>query len=433
MNEIPLAERMRPRRIEDLVGQHSLLHEEGLLTTLIRQGMLPSMILWGPPGCGKTTLAKVLASHTRQPFHALSAVDAGVKEVRNVIEQSNGLFKPLLFLDEIHRFNKGQQDALLGAVEQGRITLIGATTENPSFSLNPALLSRCQLMVLQPLSAADLLLLAQKALKEDRILATKPVIIAESNALIRHAQGDARRLLNLLEMLWNTVTSPTKAGEPVAIIDDALVASVLPHFLVYHDRDGDAHYQLISALIKSVRGSDPQASIYYLARLIQGGEDPVFIARRLLILAAEDIGLANPQALILAQANMEGVSKIGYPEARILLSQTVLYLSLSPKSNSAYLTMEKALEYIAKEDTLPPVPEALRNAVTALDRKMGIGQGYQYSHEGANHFIAQPFMPHGLEGKVFYEPASNAREDAYRAWLLQHWPDYELTPGAPRP
>jgi len=420
MNDMPLAERMRPRRIEDLLGQDILLSQEGLLAGMIRQGTLPSMILWGPPGCGKTTLAKLLAANTKQPFHPFSAVDAGVKEVRNVIKQSNGLFKPLLFLDEIHRFNKAQQDALLGAVEQGHITLIGATTENPSFSLNPALLSRCQLMVLQPLSSEDLLKLAHRALSEDRILSSRPVPLAEWNALVRHAQGDARRLLNLLEMLWNAATGAE------AVIDDALVASVLPHFLVYHDRDGDQHYRLISALIKSVRGSDPQAAIYYLARLVQGGEDPVFIARRLLILAAEDVGLANPQALILAQANLEGVVKIGYPEARILLSQTVLYLSLSPKSNSAYLAIDKALDFLSQEDALPPVPEALRNAVSSLDRKMGFGQGYQYSHEGSHHFIPQPFMPDGLHGKVFYEPAANPREDAYRTWLQSHWPDYTL-------
>ncbi|MFM7699954.1 MAG: replication-associated recombination protein A, partial [Bacteroidota bacterium] len=340
MYDMPLAERMRPQRIEDLLGQDSLLSQGGLLTGMIQRGTLPSMILWGPPGCGKTTLAKLLAASTKQPFHPLSAVDAGVKEVRNVIEQSHGLFKPLLFLDEIHRFNKAQQDALLGAVEQGRITLIGATTENPSFSLNPALLSRCQLIVLQPLSPDDLLQLARRALDQDPVLSSRPVPLTEWNALLRHAQGDARRLLNLLEMLWNA------AKGPEAVLDDALVTSVLPHFLVYHDRDGDQHYRLISALIKSVRGSDPQAAVYYLARLVQGGEDPVFIARRLLILAAEDIGLANPQAMILAQANMDGVAKIGYPEARILLSQTVLYLSLSPKSNSAYLAIDKALDFI---------------------------------------------------------------------------------------
>lgn len=427
MHDMPLAERMRPQRIEDLLGQDSLLSQGGLLTGMIQRGTLPSMILWGPPGCGKTTLAKLLAVSTKQPFHPLSAVDAGVKEVRNVIEQSHGLFKPLLFLDEIHRFNKAQQDALLGAVEQGRITLIGATTENPSFSLNPALLSRCQLIVLQPLSPDDLLQLARRALDQDPVLSSRPVPLTEWNALLRHAQGDARRLLNLLEMLWNA------AKGPEAVLDDALVASVLPHFLVYHDRDGDQHYRLISALIKSVRGSDPQAAVYYLARLVQGGEDPVFIARRLLILAAEDIGLANPQAMILAQANMDGVAKIGYPEARILLSQTVLYLSLSPKSNSAYLAIDKALDFIRREDSLPPVPEALRNAVTNLDRQMGFGQGYQYSHEGPHHFIPQPFMPDGLHGKVFYEPASNPREDNYRSWLQSHWPGYDLSPSTPGP
>jgi putative ATPase len=427
MNHIPLAERMRPQRIEDLLGQDTLLSREGLLTGMVSGGNLPSMILWGPPGCGKTTLARLLATGTRQPFHPLSAVDAGVKEVRTIIEQSNGLFKPLLFLDEIHRFNKAQQDSLLGAVEQGRITLIGATTENPSYSLNPALLSRCQLVVLQPLSHDDLLKLARRALAEDHILSTKPVLLTEWNALLRHAQGDARRLLNLLEMLWNSATGPD------AIIDDALVTSVLPHFLVYHDRDGDQHYQLISALIKSVRGSDPQAATYYLARLVLGGEDPVFIARRLLILAAEDIGLANPQALILAEANMEGVARIGYPEARILLSQTVLYLSLSPKSNSAYLAIDRALDFLHQKDSLPPVPEALRNAVTNLDRQMGFGQGYQYSHDGPYHFIPQEFMPEGLHGKVFYQPASNPREEAYQVWLQAHWPQYPLDTNGDHP
>ncbi len=422
MNGMPLAERMRPQRIEDLLGQDSLLSQGGLLTGMIQRGALPSMILWGPPGCGKTTLAKLLAVSTKQPYHPFSAVDTGVKEVRNVIEQSHGLFKPLLFLDEIHHFNKAQQDALLGAVEQGRITLIGATTENPSFSLNPALLSRCQLLVLQPLSTEDLLQLARRALAQDPILSTRQVPLTEWSALLRHAQGDARRLLNLLEMLWNA------AEGAEAVLDDALVASVIPHFLVYHDRDGGQHYRLISTLIKSVRGSDPQAAVYYLARLVLGGEDPVFIARRLLILAAEDIGLANPHALILAQANMEGVAKIGYPEARILLSQTVLYLSLSPKSNSAYLAIDNALDFIRREDSLPPVPEALSNAVTNLNHQMGFGQGYLYSHEGPHHFIPQPFMPDGLHGKVFYQPVSNPHEYNYRDWLQTHWPHYPLDP-----
>lgn len=433
----PLAERMRPQKLEDLLGQQSLLGSGGALSGSLRSGRLQSMILWGPPGCGKTTLARLLARNTQQPFHALSAVEAGVKEVRAVLDQGRGLFKPVLFLDEIHRFNKAQQDTLLQAIEQGQATLIGATTENPSFSLNAALLSRCQLLILQPLSDADLGRLAQHALESDSYLRGYPWELEDLPALVRHAQGDARRLLNTLELCCEHliarheqgVASPTDAPDRSSWrLDRDLIQKVLPHRLVYHDRDGDQHYQLISALIKSVRGSDPNASLYYLARLIQGGEDPVFIARRLLILASEDIGLANSHALILAQAGMQATAQLGYPEARLTLAQVTLALALSPKSNSSYLAIEKALDYVRDQDHLPPVPEALRNPSSSLHRKLGYGEGYRYSHEGENHFVFQHFMPESLQGKVFYEPARNPRENAYLEWMRQHWPQYPYAP-----
>ena len=418
----PLAERMRPERLEDLVGQEELVGPQGLLRRFWEGGALPSLLFWGPPGSGKTSLARMLAVHSKRRFHFLSAVDAGVKEVRAIIEEGNGLFKPLLFLDEIHRFNKAQQDALLGAVESGQLTLIGATTENPSFGLNPALLSRCQLLILQPLGTEELHQLALKAVSQDAELRALGLELVESNVLIRHAQGDARRMYNLLE--WLSTSLPVQDG--VRRITDQAVLAVLPPFAVYHDRDGDQHYRLVSALIKSIRGSDPQAAVYYLARLIAGGEDPVFIARRLVILASEDIGMANPQALILASATLESVARIGYPEARIPLSQTTLYLSLSPKSNSAYLAIETALETVRLAEQQPPVPEALSNPVTKMQKDLGYGEGYQYSHDGPHHFVHQNFMPPNLQGRVFYRPADNEREQAYQRWLQDHWPEYKL-------
>ncbi|MFM9060584.1 MAG: replication-associated recombination protein A [Bacteroidota bacterium] len=418
----PLAERMRPTRPEDLLGQEELVGPQGLLKRFWDDGALPSLILWGPPGSGKTSLARMLAQHSKRRFRFLSAVDAGVKEVRAVIEEGNGLFKPLLFLDEIHRFNKAQQDTLLGAIESGQLTLIGATTENPSFGLNPALLSRCQLLILQSLRPETLHQLAQQAVLKDPVLQAQGLELVESQALVRHAQGDARRMYNLLEWLAGSL----EPEQGVRRITNEAVLAVLPHFAVYHDRDGDNHYRLISALIKSVRGSDPQAAVYYLARLVQGGEDPVFIARRLVLLASEDIGLANPQALVLASATMDAVARIGYPEARIPLSQTTLYLSLSPKSNSAYLAIDAALNAVRQADQQPTVPEALSNPVTSMQKDLGYGQGYQYSHEGPHHFIHQNFMPEALRGRVFYQPAANDRERGYQRWLQEHWPEYPL-------
>ena len=410
-NNIPLAERLRPDGLTNYIGQAHLVGDNGIIRKMIEGGRINSFILWGPPGVGKTTLAMIIAKATESPFYTLSAVSAGVKEVRDVIEKCKndlkGLFskgRPILFIDEIHRFSKSQQDSLLGAVEQGIITLIGATTENPSFEVIRPLLSRCQVYTLKPLEKADLEILLARALKEDPILQKRKVTIEETNALFRFSGGDARKLLNILDLLEQS--SPVDNN---IIINDKNVTEILQQNVASYDKNGELHYDIISAFIKSVRGSDPDAAVYWLARMVAGGEDPEFIARRLVILAAEDIGLANPNALLLANATFDAIKKIGWPEGRIILSECTVYLATSPKSNSAYLAIDKALEEVRQSGNLP-VPLHLRNAPTKLMKDLGYHEGYKYSHDFDNHFVKQQYLPDGLETARFWYPAENAHE-----------------------
>lgn len=418
----PLAERLRPRNLDDYLGQEALLGPQGSLRTLIQRGLLPSLILWGPPGVGKTSLAQILARQTQRKFFSLSAINSGVKEVREVIQkaQSQGLFAqgkaPLLFIDEIHRFSKSQQDSLLGAVEQGVVVLIGATTENPSFEVIPALRSRCQIYSLEAFDLQACRQLLARAFAEDDWLRRQEVELAEDQALIRYSGGDARRLLNLLEMLVGQLG-------PKARIDDATVEKLLQSETVQYDKGGEQHYDVISAFIKSIRGSDPNAGVYWLARMIEGGEDPKFIARRLIILASEDIGLANPNALLLANACFEAVQKIGWPESRIILSQCVIYLANCEKSNSAYEAINQA-QAAVKAQPNAAVPLPLRNAPTQLMKELGYGQDYLYSHNFPGHFKAQEYLPQGQEGQVYYQPAENQAEKKASATLEQRWPKY---------
>lgn len=411
----PLAERLRPTQLQDLVGQQHLSGTGGILQKAIASGHIPSMILWGPPGVGKTTIANIIAHSVDAAYFQLSAISSGVKDVREVIEQAKQEAKAILFIDEIHRFNKGQQDALLGAVEKGIITLIGATTENPSFEVNSALLSRCQVFVLKALDEKDLVQLLQKAIREDEELKKRTIELKETEALIRLSGGDARKLLNLLEIVTDTSSSTDEF-----VITDELVLQTIQQKMALYDKSGEQHYDIISAFIKSIRGSDPNAAVYWLARMIEGGEDVKFIARRLLILASEDIGNANPNALLLANATFEAVSKIGYPESRIILSQCAVYLASSPKSNASYAAIDAALSVVRQSGDLS-VPLHIRNAPTKLMKNMDYGKGYQYSHNYENNFSVQEYLPDAISGTKFYEPGKNAREEELRRFLKQLW------------
>jgi len=420
----PLPERMRPTTLDQYVGQSHLVGEGCILRNMIESGNLSSFILWGPPGVGKTTLANIIAKTLDREFYTLSAVTAGVKEVREVFEKarSGGLFSgkgaPILFIDEIHRFNKAQQDALLGAVEAGTIVLIGATTENPSFEVITPLLSRCQVFVLRPLEKEDLSILLDRALSTDIILKDKHIQVAENEALFRYSGGDARKLLNVLEIVVDSFV-----GASDITIDNAAVTSCIQENMAIYDKDGEMHYDLISAFIKSIRGSDPNAAIYYLARMLDGGEDVKFIARRLCISAAEDIGLANPNALLLADATFAIVDRIGMPEARIPLAECTIYLASSPKSNSAYMAIDTALEAV-KSDPTAAVPLPIRNAPTKLMKELGYSDGYKYAHDYPGNFVDQEFLPDSLSGTAFYEPQKNRHEDGLRAYLEACWPKY---------
>ena len=420
----PLPERMRPRTLDQYVGQRHLVGEGCILRKMIQSGNLSPFILWGPPGVGKTTLAHIIAETLDRDFYTLSAVMAGVKDMREVFDKARGnsLFQqkgaPILFIDEIHRFNKAQQDSLLGAVENGTIVLVGATTENPSFEVITPLLSRCQVFVLKPLAKEDLQVLLGRALKEDVLLKDKPIELRESEALMRYSGGDARKLLNVLELVVDA-----QAGKSPIIIDNQTVTDSIQENMAIYDKDGEMHYDIISAFIKSIRGSDPNAAIYYLARMIDGGEDPLFIARRLCLSASEDVGLANPNALLLANACFEVVSKIGMPEGRIPLAETTVYLASSPKSNASYMALEKALAEVKQSGNLP-VPLPIRNAPTQLMKDLNYSDGYKYAHDYPGHFVDMEFMPEALRGKVFYTPAENKHENALKAYLEACWPKY---------
>jgi len=411
----PLAERLRPESLDQLVGQKHLTGKGSILRTAIEQGKLPSMILWGPPGTGKTTIANIIAHTLQSPFYTLSAISSGVKEVREVIEEAKKQEKVILFIDEIHRFNKGQQDALLGAVEKGILTLIGATTENPSFEVNSALLSRCQVYVLKPLGKDELTELMQSALKKDSRLRKRDIRLKETEALINISGGDARKLLNLLELV-----SDAGANADPLIITDELVMETAQQRIALYDKKGEQHYDIISAFIKSMRGSDPNAAVYWLARMIEGGEDVKFIARRMLILASEDIGNANPNALLLANATFDAVNKIGYPESRILLSQCAIYLASSAKSNASYMAIDEALGTVKQTGDLS-VPLHIRNAPTQLMKNMDYSRGYEYSHSYENNFSPQEYLPEEIKGKTFYDPGKNVREEELRKHLRNLW------------
>ena len=420
----PLPERMRPHDLDGYVGQRHLVGKGCILRNMIETGNLSSFILWGPPGVGKTTLSGIVAKSLDREFFTLSAVSAGVKDVREVIDRarSNSIFSngrsPILFIDEIHRFNKSQQDALLGAVEDGTIVLIGATTENPSFEVITPLLSRCQVFVLKSLEKPDLQMLLDRALKNDEVLKHRKIVVNETDALFRHSAGDARKLLNILEIVVGAY-----ADKDTIVIDNKSVTECLQENIAIYDKGGEMHYDVISAFIKSVRGSDPNAAVYYLARMLDGGEDPLFIARRLCILAAEDVGLANPNALLLANSCFQIVHNIGMPEARIPLAEVTIYLASSPKSNSAYMAINDALE-TAKTTQTASVPLYLRNAPTKLMDQLGYGDGYKYAHEYPGHFVDLEFMPSGLEGHKFYEPGENKQEEVLRSRLESLWPKY---------
>jgi putative ATPase len=411
----PLAERLRPESLDQLVGQKHLTGKGSILRTAIEQGKLPSMILWGPPGTGKTTIANIIAHTLQSPFYTLSAISSGVKEVREVIEEAKKQEKVILFIDEIHRFNKGQQDALLGAVEKGILTLIGATTENPSFEVNSALLSRCQVYVLKPLGKDELTELMQSALKKDSRLRKRNILLKETEALINISGGDARKLLNLLEL----VSDAGVHADPLVITDELVMETAQQRIALY-DKKGEQHYDIISAFIKSMRGSDPNAAVYWLARMIEGGEDVKFIARRMLILASEDIGNANPNALLLANATFDAVNKIGYPESRILLSQCAIYLASSAKSNASYMAIDEALGTVKQTGDLS-VPLHIRNAPTQLMKNMDYSRGYEYSHAYKNNFSPQEYLPEEIKGKTFYEPGKNIREEELRKHLRSLW------------
>jgi putative ATPase len=411
----PLAERIRPKSLDDLAGQQHLAGKGSILRTSIEHGRIHSMILWGPPGTGKTTIANIIANTLNAPFFTLSAISAGVKEVREVIEEAKTKPGSILFIDEIHRFNKGQQDALLGAAEKGIITLIGATTENPSFEVNSALLSRCQVYVLKSLDEKDLIQLLHTAIEKDEVLKKKDIKLKETAALINISGGDARKLLNLLEIVCDT-------GSKNIVITDEMVMDIAQKKIALYDKSGEQHYDIISAFIKSIRGSDPNAAVYWLARMIEGGEDVKFIARRLVILASEDIGNANPTALVMANATFDAVNKIGYPESSLILSQCVIYLASSAKSNAATVAIGAALNAVKQYGDLP-VPLHIRNAPTKLMKNLGYGKNYEYSHSYENNFSPQEYLPKEISGNKFYDPGKNAREEELRKFLKSLWKD----------
>lgn len=404
---------MRPTTLSELIGQEHLVGEQGIIRTAIRSGNIPSMILWGPPGVGKTTIANIIANEVKKPFHTLSAVSAGVKDVREVIDKAKRSGKSILFIDEIHRFNKSQQDALLGAVEKGTITLIGATTENPSFEVNSALLSRCQVYTLKALTEENLLQLVKDALARDIELKNRQIEIIEHEALLNISGGDARKLLNLVELVAESIQGDVK-------ITNDLVINVAQKRIAIYDKSGEQHYDIISAFIKSIRGSDPNAAVYYLARMIEGGEDVKFIARRMVILASEDIGNANPTALVMATNTFQAVTQIGYPESRIILSQCAIYLASSPKSNASYVAISEAQRKVNETGDLP-VPLAIRNAPTKLMKDLDYGKGYKYAHEHEGNFVNMEFLPDAIQGTKFYEPGENPRENELRNYLKKLW------------
>ena len=418
----PLAERLRPQKLDDYIGQEHLVGKNGVFRRFIESKNVPSFILWGPPGVGKTTLAKIVATELERPFYTLSAVTSGVKEVREIIETAKrqqffNSATPLLFIDEIHRFNKSQQDSLLGAVEKGEVVLIGATTENPSFEVITPLLSRCQVYILKSMGDEQLQELLNRALTTDEELKKRNITVEQTEALFGFAGGDARKLLNILDIVIS-------ASEGDIVLNNQTVTDALQQNIALYDKNGEQHYDVISAFIKSVRGSDPNAAIYYLARMLAGGEEPRFIARRLVILASEDIGLANPNALLLANACFDTVHKIGMPEARITLAETTIYLATSPKSNSAYMAINEALAFVNKDTQLRPVPLHLRNAVTDLMKKEGYGAEYKYAHDYDGGFVSQEFMPDSLAGKQFYRPiTTNATEQKIAARITEFWGD----------
>ena len=420
MNQhIPLAERLRPQVLADLVGQEHLSGEHSVLQKAITQGKVPSMILWGPPGVGKTTLANIIAKASNSPYYQLSAISSGVKELREVIEEAKSQSSAILFIDEIHRFNKGQQDALLGAVEKGIITLIGATTENPSFEVNSALLSRCQVFVLKALDKKDLEKLVQQAISKDALFSNHTIDIKETEALFQLSGGDGRKLLNLLELSVEALIGTSKTNEALALTNDWVMQVAQTNIALY-DKNGEQHYDIISAFIKSMRGSDPNGAVYWLSRMIAGGEDVKFIARRMLIFASEDIGNANPNALLLANNCFDAVNKIGFPESRIILSQCAIYLASSAKSNAAYEAINKGLSLVQKTGNLP-VPLHLRNAPTKLMKDMDYGKDYQYSHLGENNFLEQEYLPDEIKGTTLFQPQKNAREEELKKFLHERW------------
>ena len=419
MNE-PLAERVRPKSLEEYISQHHLVGENGSLTFQIKKGIIPSLILWGPPGTGKTTLANIIAEESKRPFYVLSAINSGVKDIREVIDkakQAGGLFtakNPILFIDEIHRFSKSQQDSLLAAVEKGWVTLIGATTENPSFEVIPALLSRCQVYVLNAFGKEDLENLLKRAMQKDSHLKTKKIDLKETEALLRLSGGDGRKLLNIFELVVNS-----EEGDIITITNELVLSRVQKNTVLY-DKTGEQHYDIISAFIKSIRGSDPNGAVYWLARMIEGGEDVKFIARRMLISASEDIGLANPTALVMASTTFQAVTTIGYPEARIVLSQCAIYLATSAKSNASYTAIGKAQQAVKQTGNLS-VPLPLRNAPTKLMKDLGYGQEYKYAHDYQNNFVEAEFLPEEIKGTTFYKPGNNQRENALSDFLKKRW------------
>ncbi len=417
----PLADRMRPKSLDDYVGQRHLVGENAILRNSIESGNVPSFILWGPPGVGKTTLARIIANMLQRPFYSLSAINSGVKDVRETIEKSKkqqffNAPNPILFIDEIHRFSKSQQDSLLGAVEEGIITLIGATTENPSFEVISPLLSRCQVYVLKSLDKNDLVQIVEKALENDAELKKKNINIVENEALLRYSGGDARKLLNILDLV---IQSTEEDNGEIKITNDSVLAKVQENLALY-DKNGEQHYDIISAFIKSVRGSDPNAAVYWLARMVEGGEDPKFIARRLVILAAEDIGMANPNALLLATNGFQAVNMIGWPESRIILSEIAIYLATSPKSNSAYQAINEAQALVKQTGDLP-VPLNIRNAPTSLMKELGYGKDYKYAHSYEGNFVYEDFLPEDIKDKILYDPQQNSKENEIRTRLSNLW------------